>query len=62
MNDLEKIISRLEWAYNTIEHKLTFGLPEEVAIGMRESRVKGVLMEAIEELKELNGDIENDER
>ena len=51
MNDLEKIISRLEWAYNTIDSKLTFGLPEEIAIGRREIRVKGVLMESIKKLK-----------
>lgn len=48
-----KLLDKLEWAYDTLESKLQFGLPEEIAIKRREVRVKQVLKEAVKEIKEL---------
>lgn len=41
---------KLEWALMTLREKLTFGMDESEAIKRRESRVKGVLLEAVKEL------------
>lgn len=55
---LKDIIKLLEWGLMTIEDKLKFGLPEEVAIQRRELRVKGILEDSLEQLKEiLNEDL-----
>lgn len=47
------LLEKLSWALNTIEHKVTFGLPEAQAQIARERRLHGVLLEAEDELKEL---------
>jgi hypothetical protein len=46
------ILEKLEWAYHTIDEQLKFGLPEEHAIKARERRLKGVLLDVINELKD----------
>lgn len=48
---MEEIIENLEWALMTIEDELKFGLTEELAIKRREARVRGVLKDAIKNLK-----------
>ena len=50
-------IELLEWGYYTIKDKLTFGLPEEIAITRREMRVAGVLKEAIKQVKEMEQEL-----
>lgn len=51
--ETQELIEKLEWAFHTINDKLTFGLPEEQAIIRREHRIRGVLRDVIKELKEL---------
>lgn len=53
IDKIKSIIDDLQWAKNTIEDSLKFGLPESEAIKRRESRCNGVFMTVIEELKEL---------
>ena len=50
-------VKLLEWGYYTIKDQLKFGLPEEIAIGRREMRVRGVLKDAIERVKEMEAEI-----
>ena len=52
-------VELLEWGYYTLKDQLKFGLPEEIAITRREVRVRGVLKDAIEQVKELNSKIES---
>ena len=46
-------LEKLEWAYHTVKEQLKFGLPEEEAIKRREARIRGVLKDAIKEVREL---------
>lgn len=48
-----EIVELLEWGYYTLKDKLTFGLPEEIAVYRREARVKAILKDAIEQIKEM---------
>ncbi len=50
-------VELLEWGYHTIKDKLTFGLPEEEAIKRRELRVRGVLRDAIQQVKEMEQEL-----
>lgn len=50
-------LDKLEWALMTIEDQLQFGLPEDQAAKARERRVKGVLLDAVKEIKRLEGEI-----
>ena len=51
------LLDKLEWAHHTINEQLRFGLPEEQAIKARERRVKGVLVDAIAEVRRLQGEL-----
>lgn len=51
-------VELLEWGYYTLKDQLKFGLPEEVAIVRREMRVRGVLKDAIEQVKAKDKEIE----
>lgn len=53
------LIRTLNWALMTIRDKLQFGLPEEIAIQRREMRVKGALVDAIEQVEELLEQVEH---
>ena len=53
-----KTSESLEWALNTIRDKLQFGLDESQAIVCRERRIKGVLIDALEEVKEMEEELE----
>lgn len=46
-------IEKLEWALMTLRDKLTFGMNESEAVYRRESRCKGVLVDAIKEVEAL---------
>ena len=50
-------IELLEWGYYTIKDKLQFGLPEEIAVYRRETRVKAVLKDAIKQVKEMEEEL-----
>lgn len=45
------VVESLEWALMTISDQLKFGMPEELAVYRRESRVKGVLIDVVKKLK-----------
>ena len=47
----------MEWGYYTLEDKLQFGLPEEIAVYRRETRVKAVLKDAIKQVKEMEEEL-----
>jgi hypothetical protein len=53
---LQEVINSLEWAKLTIDDRLQFGLPETMAIQIREARVKGVLSEVLKKLRELKNE------
>jgi hypothetical protein len=53
------VVRLIEWALMTIRDKLQFGLPEEIAIQRREMRVKGVLVDVLKQVKELESQIEH---
>lgn len=50
-------VELLEWGYYTIKDKLTFGFPEDMAVYRRETRVKAVLKDAIEQVKEMEQEL-----
>jgi hypothetical protein len=47
----------MEWGYYTLKDKLQFGLPEEIAVYRRETRVKAVLKDAIKQVKEMEEEL-----
>jgi hypothetical protein len=51
-------VELLEWGYHTLKDQLKFGLPEEIAIVRREARVRGVLKDAIKQVKEMEQEIQ----
>ena len=50
-------VELLEWGYYTIKDKLQFGLPEEIAVYRRETRVKAVLKDAIKQVTEMEQEL-----
>lgn len=48
---VEENIEEEQWAYDTIDDKLCFGLPEVEGIKRRESRAKGVFLTCLERSK-----------
>jgi hypothetical protein len=52
-----RLLDKLEWALHTVREKLTFGMGEAEGIKHRESRVKGVLIDAVKEVKEIEGEM-----
>jgi hypothetical protein len=50
-------VELLEWGYHTIKDKLTFGLPEDIAVYRRETRVKAVLKDAIDQVREMEQEL-----
>lgn len=50
---IEETLADLRWAQMTLRDKLKFGLDEKQAVYRRETRCKGVLLTAINELEEL---------
>jgi len=51
--EVKETLEELQWAYHTIDARLSFGLEESQAIIARERRIKSVLLDAIESLKEI---------
>lgn len=52
-----KLQDRLEWALMTIREKLNFGVGEAEGIKRRECRVRGVLIEAVDELPKIEQEL-----
>lgn len=52
-----KLQDRLEWAPMTIREKLNFGMGEQEGIKRRECRVRGVLIEAVDELPKIEEEL-----
>lgn len=50
---MSNISEKLEWALMTLKDKLTFGMDESQAVYRREARVRGVLVDAVKEVKRL---------
>lgn len=57
MKKESELITLLNWALNTLVDRLQFGLPEDIAYKRRESRVKGVLREAIVKVEQMEVDL-----
>jgi hypothetical protein len=55
---LEDILNDLEWAYDTLKYKETFGMDEEQAIKFRERRSRGVFLTSIKEIKQIIQELE----
>ena len=58
MSDKQDILESLEWAIDTIRQKLQFGMDRFSSPIMRESRAKGVMIEAVEEITKLKKALE----
>ena len=50
---MKDIVTNLNWAINTIKDKLTFGRDELGAAIARETRAKGVMVEAVKYIEQL---------
>lgn len=57
MSEENNILSSLDWAINTIRDQILFGLDELGAAKARELRAKGVMIDTVEYIKELENSL-----
>lgn len=58
--DMKDILSKIDWAIDTIRDQLKFGLSDLDAVLSRERRAKGVLIEAKEEITALKEELKRE--